>query len=192
MADNKVIQSIGELTNDGVIVEDGIYTFALSDDDELVCTAHRSSLIKLWQTNDGSLVKMWKSGHQGPIPMLDFSTNATLVASGGADSSVRIWDHQRKTCVGSLRGCSGVLSVLKFNPQSLTRTVFAAGNDNTINGWSHETRQLVCSLKGHMTKVTSLSFTADGKFLVSGSRDKVNPSFLYFNLTRINIFQEVN
>lgn len=168
-----MVQSIGEIINEGNVVEDPIYTFALSDDDELVCTAHRSSLIKLWQTNDGSLVKMWKSTHSGPIPMLDFSANATLVASGGADSSVRIWDHQRKTCIGSLKGCTGVLSVLKFNPQLLIKTVFAAGNDNTIVGWNHETRQTVCSLSGHMTKVTSLSFTSDGKFLVSGSRDKV-------------------
>lgn len=168
-----MVQSIGEIINEGNVVEDPIYTFALSDDDELVCTAHRSSLIKLWQTNDGSLVKMWKSTHSGPIPMLDFSANATLVASGGADSSVRIWDHQRKTCIGSLKGCTGVLSVLKFNPQLLIKTVFAAGNDNTIVGWNHETRQPVCSLSGHMTKVTSLSFTSDGKFLVSGSRDKV-------------------
>lgn len=131
-----MVQSIGEIINEGNVVEDPIYTFALSDDDELVCTAHRSSLIKLWQTNDGSLVKMWKSTHSGPIPMLDFSANATLVASGGADSSVRIWDHQRKTCIGSLKGCTGVLSVLKFNPQLLIKTVFAAGNDNTIVGWN--------------------------------------------------------
>ncbi|XP_031624516.1 transducin beta-like protein 3 [Contarinia nasturtii] len=173
VADNKVIQSIGEQVNEGNVVEDAIYTFALSDDDELLCTAHRSSLIKLWQTNDGTLIKTWKSAHNGPIPMLDFNTNATHIASGGADSSVRIWDHQRKTCVGSLRGCVGVLSVLKFNPQSLNRTVFAAGNDNKINGWNFETRQLVCSLNGHMTKVTSLSFSSDGKCMVSGSRDKV-------------------
>lgn len=173
VADNKVVQSIGEQTHDGNIVEDAIYTFALSDDDELLCTAHRSSLIKLWQTNDGSMVKMWKSGHSGPIPLLDFNANASLIASGGTDSSVRIWDHARKTCIGSLHGCTGVLGVVKFNPQPLTRTVFAAGNDNLINGWNYETRDKVCSLNGHMTKVTSLSFSADGKHLVSGSRDKV-------------------
>lgn len=33
---------------------------------------------------------MWKSAHSGPIPMLEFNGNATLIASGGADSSVRI------------------------------------------------------------------------------------------------------
>lgn len=172
-AENKVIQTIGEISNDDNVIEDAIYTFALSDDDELLCTSHRSSLIKLWHTNDGTLVKMWKSGHQGPIPMLDFNANATLVASGGSDSSVRIWDHQRKTCIGSLRGCSGVLSVLKFNPHSQTKSVLAAGSDNAIRGWNYETRQLIFALAGHLTKVTSLSFTSDGNHLVSSSRDKV-------------------
>lgn len=173
VADNKVIQSIGEQFNEGSAVEDPIYTFALSDDDELLCTSHKSSLIKLWQTADGSLVKMWKSAHTGPIPMLDFSANGALVASGGADSSVRIWDYQRKTCIGSLKGCGGVLTVLKFNPQLMNKTVFAAGNANKIIGWNFETRQTVGVLSGHMTRVTSLSFSLDGKSMVSGSRDKV-------------------
>lgn len=173
VGDNKVIQSIGEQIDDGNIVEDPIYTFALSDDDELLCTSHKSSLIKLWQTNDGALIKMWKSAHNGPIPLLDFSANGSLIASGGADASVRIWDHQRKTCIGSLKGGHGVLSVLKFNPQTLTKTVYAAGSDNKIIAWNFETRERIAALNGHMTRVTSLSFALDCKFMVSGSRDKV-------------------
>lgn len=173
VAENRVVQSIGEINNEDNAVEDAIYTFALSNDDELLCTAHRSSLIKLWQTSDGTLVKMWKSGHQGPIPLLEFNANATLIASGGADASVRIWDFQRKTCIGSLRGCSGVLSVLKFNPDPTTKTIIAAGSDNVIHAWNYDTRKEMFTLNGHLTKVTSLSFTDDGKFLVTSGRDKV-------------------
>lgn len=173
VGDNKVIQSIGEQTDDGNVGEDPIYTFALSDDDELLCTSHKSSLIKLWHTNDGALIKMWKSAHSGPIPLLDFNANSTLVASGGADASVRIWDHQGKTCIGSLRGGQGVLSVLKFNPQPSSKTVYAAGSDNKIIAWNIETRERIAALIGHMTRVTSLSFASNGKSMVSGSRDKV-------------------
>lgn len=173
MADNKVIQSIGEQIDDGNVVEDPIYTFALSDDDEMLCTSHKSSLIKLWHTNDGALQKTWKSTHNGPIPLLDFSTNGALVASGGADASVRIWDHQGKTCIGSLKGGHGVLTVLKFNPQLSSKTIYSAGSDNKIIAWNFETRERIAALNGHMTRVTSLSFTTDGKFMVSGSRDKV-------------------
>lgn len=171
--ENKVIQSIGDVSNQENVIEDEIYTFTLSDDDELLCTAHRSSLIKLWQTNDGSLIKMWKSSHQGPIPQLRFNANSSLIASGGTDASIRIWDYQRKTCIGSLRGCVGVISVLEFNPEMKTRHIFGAGSDNLIHAWNLETRKLSFALSGHLTKITSLSFTSDGNFLVSSSRDKV-------------------
>lgn len=173
VAENKVVQSIGDVVSDEGIGEDSIYTFALSEDDELLCTSHKSSLIKLWQMNDGRLLKMWKSAHQGPIPMLEFSPNGLLVASGGTDASVRIWDHQRKTCVAALKGCRGVLSAIKFNPQTKTKHVFAVGDDNIIRGWNYETREIVSTLDGHLSKVTALSFTEDGKFLVSSGRDKV-------------------
>lgn len=173
VTENKVIQCIGETTSDEGIAEDSIYTFALSENDELLCTSHKSSLIKLWQMSDGSLLKMWKSAHQGPIPMLEFNPNGLLIASGGTDASVRIWDYQRKTCVAALKGCRGVLSALKFNPQSKTKNVFAVGDDNIIRGWNYESRALVFTFDGHLSKVTSLSFSEDGKFLVSSGRDKV-------------------
>lgn len=173
MAENKVIHCIGETASDDGIADDLIYTFALSENDELLCTTHKSSLIKLWQLSDGSLLKMWKSAHQGPIPLLEFSSNGLLIASGGTDASVRIWNFQQKTCVAALKGCRGVLSALKFNPESKTKNVFAVGDDNIIRGWNYETRQLAFTLDGHLSKVTSLSFSEDGKFLVSSGRDKV-------------------
>lgn len=172
---NEIVQTIGATSDADHGLEDGIYTFALSADNVLVCTAHRSGLIKLWATADGQLVKMWKSAHQGPIKTLCFNASSTtsLIASGGTDGTVRIWDYQRKTCVGSLRGCSGVLTVLEFSPDAKSRTVFAAGSDHVIHAWNYETRDVAFTLAGHLTQVTSLSFTGDGRFLVSSGRDKV-------------------
>lgn len=174
--ENQIIQTIaGSGSEADQAIEDPIYTFALSDDNTLLSTAHRSSLIKLWDTNDGQLVRMWKSSHQGPIPMLNFNAAATttMIASGGTDGTVRIWDYQRRTCIGSLRGCTGVLSVLEFSPDVKSHTVFAAGSENIIHAWNYESREIAFKLAGHLTKVTSLTFTTDGQFLVSSGRDKV-------------------
>lgn len=173
VAENKIIQTLGDSSTGDGTAEDPIYTFALSHNDEFIVTSHKSNLIKLWQVADGRVVRMWKSGHQGQIPMLEFNAINSIVASGGTDSAIRLWNFAQKTCVASLKGCQGVISVLRFNPATKTKTIFAAGDDLKIHGWDYDTRNSVHTLNGHLTKVTSLSFSDDGDFLVSSGRDKV-------------------
>lgn len=172
---NTVQRTIGvPLEQDGNIDEDTVYTFALSADDSYVVTSHRSGLLKLWQRTDGTLLKQWKGIHQGPVPRLAFSGSGKLIASGGTDSSIRLWDYLQKVCVGALRGCQGVISVLSFHPLTGTQPyIVAAGDDHKINCWNYETKETQAVLTGHFSKVTAVSFSQDGQSLVSSSRDKV-------------------
>ena len=43
--------------------------------------------------------------------------------------------------------------------------------DNTLKVWDAQTRQETLTLKGHVGHVTSVSFSPDGKRIVSGSWD---------------------
>ncbi|KAJ6648170.1 Transducin beta-like protein 3 [Pseudolycoriella hygida] len=170
--DNKPQRSIGDASTEEVD-EDAVYTFALSYDNELVVSSHKSGLLKLWNRGDGTMVKMWKAIHQGPIPQLAFGYEKQIIASGGTDSKIRLWDYNMKTCLGTLRGCQGVISVLQFHPDTNLRLIIAAADDNKIHGWNYETKELLFSLSGHFSKVTSLSFTKDSLYMVSTGRDKV-------------------
>lgn len=93
------------------------------------------------------------------------------MASGGADSLIRIWDFNNQVCKGTLKGAQGVVSVIKFHPSEVF--VIGAGDDASIYAWSIETREIVKAFPGHISKVTSISFSPDGKFFVSAGRDKV-------------------
>ena len=156
---------------DEASAEDIIYTFLLLSNDEEVITAHRSGLLKLWNFATGELKKSWKSLHVGPISCLEYSSNSDLLASGGADSLVRIWDFNKQVCKGSLKGIQGVVSAIKFHPSE--EVLIGAGDDATIFAWNYETREVVKKFSGHISKVTAISFTFDGKFFVSSGRDKV-------------------
>lgn len=167
-------RTIGDSSADDNIEEDTIYTFALSPDDSHIVTSHKSGLLKLWLRSVGTLQKQWKAIHQGPIPRLAFSSNSKLIASAGTDSLIRLWDFQLKVCLGTLRGCQGVISVLRFHSATSTEPlIVASGDDNKIHCWNYETKQLRHVLSGHFSKVTSLSFSEDGQALVSAGRDKV-------------------
>lgn len=47
--------------------------------------------IKLWDIGSSRLIKTMR-GHQSSIYSLCFSAESSILASGGADESVRIWD----------------------------------------------------------------------------------------------------
>lgn len=193
---NTVQRSIADLPNaeNGAPVDDdgfdadAMYTFALSANDEHIVSSHKSGLLKLWQRSDGALLKQWKAIHQGPVQRLAFNASGTLIASGGTDASVRLWNCAQRVCLGALRGCQGVISVLAFqrataaDSETAHQLLVAAGDDHRIHVWSTETRELLHVLSGHFSRITAVSFGVGTtrNFLVSASRDKV---LMLWNLT---------
>ncbi|XP_055677029.1 transducin beta-like protein 3 [Lutzomyia longipalpis] len=156
-----------------VETDDATYTFAVNLDGNLILSAHKSGLLKLWDGQSCSLVRMWRGVHQGPISRVAFSPSkdTEIVASGGCDASVRIWDYTKKICLANLRGCQGVIGLLTF--ATAEPLIYAVGDDNRIFGWNYKSREVICTLEAHYSRVTSLSLTPEEDFLVSTSRDKV-------------------
>lgn len=173
----KVVQTFGvsedEQQQEGDEDEgDLIYSFAVSHDGTRIVSAHRSGLLKLWDKSEASTaLKMWKSIHQGPISRIAFDQTDKIIATGGCDSSVRVWDYENKVCLANLKGGQGVCSVLLV--QSSKKRVFSAADDNKILVWDYEKKEVVGQLNEHYAKVTSICLSEDEKYLVSTGRDKV-------------------
>jgi hypothetical protein len=72
------------------------------------------------------------------------------------------------------------LPPLVFSPNG--RTVATSDTNNTVRLWDVATGQELPGLEGHCGLVTSLSFSADGKRLISGSEDT---SVLIWDLSRL-------
>lgn len=162
---------IGE--NEDGSESDQIYTFQMSHNNEKIVTAHKSGLLKLWDRENGKQMKLWRSGHKGPVARLAFESTDESIASGGSDGNIRLWDLAHNTCTSSLRGAMGVFTILKYHPDPAKQLIFGAADDTKIRSWNAKSGKDHLIYSGHFSKVTSLQFTPDGEYMISSGRDRV-------------------
>lgn len=170
----QVSGSLGTVVEaEGSDADDFVVSFALSEDNEHVVSSHKSGLFRLWNLAARKTVKLWKSIHKGPVAKLALTANATVMASGGSDSCVRLWDLVHQSCTHNLVGIQGVVSVLAFHPDNARKLLLGAADDATIVGWDVVTGKPSLALKGHFSKVCGLVIHHDHKHIISCGRDKV-------------------
>ncbi|KZS02971.1 Transducin beta protein 3 [Daphnia magna] len=153
--------------------EDEVITFAIGLDDETLVSSHKSGLLRHWNWKDGSVVRTWKSLHLTPVIEIVFDTTTTLVASGGTDGSLKIWDIRRQYCTHNLKGGSGVYSIIKFHPDPKMSMIFGASMDCKIRCWDLKTSKILGVLEGHFSAVTGFTIFTNLNQAVSSGRDKV-------------------
>ena len=77
---------IAQLTHDGK----GVSGIAFSPDSSLLATAGADGALRLWQAEDGRLLRTFR-GHEGGLTDVAFSPDGDLLASSGFDGTVRLW-----------------------------------------------------------------------------------------------------
>jgi WD40 repeat protein len=109
-------------------------------------------------------------GHYGAVYCAAFNNDGTLLASGGDDGTIRIWNTSTGTLIITLLGHPSNVRSVAFSPDG---TKLASGSsDNTIKLWNVNTGTVINTLSGHTDIVTSVTFSPDGTKLASGSYDK--------------------
>ncbi|XP_077388814.1 transducin beta-like protein 3 isoform X1 [Festucalex cinctus] len=153
--------------------QEDITSFALSCDDEMLVTASRALLLKQWDWRLAQCTRSWKAIHTVPIASMTFDCTSTLLATGGCDGTIKLWDVVKQYCTHNLKGSSGVVHLVQFHPDIDRLQLFSSSLDCGIRLWDLHTSQCVCVLQSHYSAVTSLSFSPDGDTMISSGRDKI-------------------
>ncbi|KAM3598149.1 uncharacterized protein V6R79_014238 [Siganus canaliculatus] len=153
--------------------QEEITSFALSCDDELLVTVSRALLLKQWDWKQAQCTRSWRAIHTVPVASMTFDSTSTLLATGGCDGTIKLWDVVKQYCTHNLKGSSGVVHLVQFHPDISLLQLFSSSLDCGIRLWDLRTSQCVCVLQSHYSAVTSLSFSSDGGAMVSSGRDKI-------------------
>lgn len=145
----------------------------------------------VWDLNSATCVKEINettdpSANEGEVTCLCWLYNGTILATGGRDSTIRLWDVS-----GNFR----YLETISAHKSSVNTMVFCeahdylvtAGRDSSINLWSTislspenlykrlDNQGMVCpliaSMDGHLGDVSILTISEDGEYIFSGARD---------------------
>ncbi|XP_069125623.1 transducin beta-like protein 3 [Argopecten irradians] len=151
--------------------EEDICGFCVTPDDQNLLLATQNLLFRQWNWKEGNLVRTWKAIHTSPVSVMVFDKSSTLLASGSADSTIKMWDIEKQYCTHNLKGHHGVISVVEFHPDADKLQLFSAADDYKVRVWDLRTSSCIAAVEAHVSVVTCLCFSEDGHTLYSAGRD---------------------
>uniref|UniRef100_A0A8D3DM12 Transducin beta like 3 n=1 Tax=Scophthalmus maximus TaxID=52904 RepID=A0A8D3DM12_SCOMX len=123
--------------------QEDITSFALSCDDELLVTASRALLLKQWDWKQAQCTRSWRAIHTVPVASMTFDSTSTLLATGGCDGTIKLWDVVKQYCTHNLKGSSGVVHLVQFHPDIGRLQLFSSSLDCGIRLWDLRSSQCV-------------------------------------------------
>ncbi|MHA2252650.1 MAG: WD40 domain-containing protein, partial [Candidatus Kariarchaeaceae archaeon] len=139
-----------------------------------------NGLVRLWNTSSGGELLPPFTEHDGDVLSIDFSPDGSLVASGGIDSLVHVWNRTNRNIVYTLKGHIGEIRTIAFSGDGTYLASGSSAPDNVIKIWDMTDGQLLRNLTGHTDNINSISFSPSNQIVASGARDS---NIILWNIT---------
>jgi WD40 repeat protein/serine/threonine protein kinase/tetratricopeptide (TPR) repeat protein len=117
----------------------------------------------------------WRLAHselrmlKHPSVRVVFSPDGRLVASGGNNGTVKLWNTASGQEMWTHPAHIGQVRGVAFSPDG--QIVASGGFDGPVTLWDAPSGKKLRTLKGHTNKIYGIVFSPDGRLLASGSKD---------------------
>ncbi|OWK35596.1 sigma-70 family RNA polymerase sigma factor [Fimbriiglobus ruber] len=123
--------------------------------------------IALWDIVTGK-PRVWLPQEDG-IRAVDVSPDGKVVAAGGWDRTVKLYEAATGKLKSVLREHTGPINAVAFSPNG--KLVATASLDRTTCLWDVDQGTRIHTLRGHADWVTAVAFAPDGKRVVTAGKD---------------------
>ncbi len=149
--------------------EANIWAVAFTGDGNKFATASHDWKVALWDATTPSAPLHVFDGHTNAVQALAFAPRSMLLASGGADETVRLWDLQTLTLKRSYTGHRDFITAIAFSNSG--KLLASGALDGHIRLWSILSSRRLRSLNGHKGRISDIDFAPSGNLLASASDD---------------------
>lgn len=134
---------------------------------DMLAAASTDGTVSLWNWRSGARLISLSIG--GPGNDVKFSNDGSMYAAAANNGAIRVWRTNDNNLIASLNhGAERAFAVAFVEDDAMLVT---SGIDPVIRKWDIATQTLIHEFEGHKDGVRGLDSTADGEWIVSGSRD---------------------
>ena len=123
--------------------------------------------MRLWDADTAQPVGEPMRGHTDVVKSVAFSADGHRLASGSADTTVRLWNLAAGGKVTILNGHTDAVDVVALNPDGTL--LASAGADQTVRLWDPRSPKQPPVALQHEDAVLSLDFSEDSQLLASAT-----------------------
>jgi WD40 repeat protein len=154
-----------------------IYAVAASSNNSQIVSGDKNCKVQLrrWESIGNSLQELHAdlssfNSHGGYVYCVQFSPDGRMLASGGADRRIRLWNPDTGKIIYTFDGHQESVTAIEFMPNG--KILISAGADRTIRFWDVEQKQLLKTIAAHEHKIHAVAISRDGRLIISGSSDR--------------------
>jgi WD40 repeat protein len=107
--------------------------------------------------------------HEGAVLSLAVSPNGQLVASGGTDRVIRLWDAETGQMKQELQGHNGRVHSVAISPDG--QFLVSGSGDGTVRRWRLDTGEEIGSSLSDQGKILSVAIAADGQKIAASTNE---------------------